>query len=230
MTRNNFVSHLRNQRIDAEVKIVTVSVADAMDIDRNRTIRVHASTGHNSIIDRSLFVSPDSNNSEAMDPDDDEEDKDPEEHKEKEEWVKEFRSRVQKVDEQSLDGASNSIFEEDEAHDGNFQKMGSTGKDSDLEKPFVLPEREIFRNKGEELDENSNNVKHLHIETAKHLNAKIREHSADANLVVINLPLSRSTLPTEFIDYTNALTDSLDRVIMIRGSGNERITEYDPNV
>jgi len=224
LTRNNLLAHLRNQRIEAEVKIVAVSIADAMDIDRNRTIRVTARTGPKSILDKNLFVSSRNLDISGLENEDD-----ATEAKEKEEWVKEFCSR----DPNFLVESRNYTPEDDnnlfgvDPDDIDLQLMGSTGKDSDLEKPFVLPKEQVFRN--DEAD-SSNQNKHLHLETAKHINQKMREYSGDANLVVCNLPLSRSTLPTEFIDYTNLLTDGLERVILIRGSGNEKITEYDPNV
>lgn len=60
--------------------------------------------------------------------------------------------------------------------------------------------------------------------TASYLNEKILEHSKDSSLVILNLPLSRNMPTLEFIRYTEKLTNGLDRVIMLRGHGVEKVS------
>ena len=54
----------------------------------------------------------------------------------------------------------------------------------------------------------------------------MRAMSDDARLVLVNLPLSRSMPPVDFVAYTEQLVEGLERVVMIRGSGHEVVTKY----
>ncbi|KAJ8605380.1 hypothetical protein CTAYLR_002390 [Chrysophaeum taylorii] len=58
------------------------------------------------------------------------------------------------------------------------------------------------------------------------LNGKMRRHSAQAALVVTNLPYMTHLPPTFFVDYVDALTNGLDSVVLVRGSGAELVTKY----
>ena len=62
--------------------------------------------------------------------------------------------------------------------------------------------------------------------TARNINARMRSISEGASLVLVNLPLSRSMVAAEFVQYTEVLVEGLDRVVMIRGSGREVVTKY----
>eukprot|EP00510_Aplanochytrium_minuta_P002942 CAMPEP_0184007866 /NCGR_PEP_ID=MMETSP0954-20121128/1610_1 /TAXON_ID=627963 /ORGANISM="Aplanochytrium sp, Strain PBS07" /LENGTH=1067 /DNA_ID=CAMNT_0026286821 /DNA_START=619 /DNA_END=3822 /DNA_ORIENTATION=+ len=64
------------------------------------------------------------------------------------------------------------------------------------------------------------------LETAIRINEKIKEASSNASLVVMNLPLSRKTPRDEFVAYTEALTEGLSRVIMVRGNGHENVENF----
>ena len=65
-------------------------------------------------------------------------------------------------------------------------------------------------------------------ETALAFNSLLRLHSSRANLVVTNLPLIRGGgwPPSDFFKYVDKLTDGLDNVLLVRGSGTEVITTY----
>ncbi len=70
------------------------------------------------------------------------------------------------------------------------------------------------------------NMKKMH--SAVRLNEIIRERSAEACLVIVNLPgppKHRAGL-TNFLDYLEVLTDGLERVLLARGTGREVITMY----
>ena len=60
------------------------------------------------------------------------------------------------------------------------------------------------------------------------LNEAIRSHSTDkARLVVTNLPLLRpDTRPMAFVNFVDTLTRDIDNVLLVRGAGNEVITQY----
>lgn len=70
------------------------------------------------------------------------------------------------------------------------------------------------------------NIKKMH--SAVRLNEIIRERSAEACLVIVNLPgppRDRTGL-TNYLDYLEVLTDGLERVLLARGTGREVITMY----
>lgn len=58
------------------------------------------------------------------------------------------------------------------------------------------------------------------------LNRKMRRYSADAALVVTNLPYMTHLPPTFFVDYVDVMTEGLESVVLIRGSGMEVVTKY----
>lgn len=68
------------------------------------------------------------------------------------------------------------------------------------------------------------------METAIRLNEIIVEQSSTAQLVIINMP----SYPTKkddqdelhYMDYLDVLTENLNRVLMVRGSGREYVTIY----
>lgn len=69
-------------------------------------------------------------------------------------------------------------------------------------------------------------VKKMH--TAVRLNQKLLEHSGQSQLVVLNLPRPpKSQIGLHnYVEYMDALTDKLERVLLVRGSGKEVITIY----
>jgi potassium/chloride transporter 4/5/6 len=72
------------------------------------------------------------------------------------------------------------------------------------------------------------NVRRMH--TAVRLNEVMVEKSHSAKLVVLNLPgLPKQTgTDTEhhYMEFIEALTEGLDRVLLVRGAGREVITIY----
>ncbi|XP_074646904.1 solute carrier family 12 member 4-like isoform X2 [Tubulanus polymorphus] len=75
-----------------------------------------------------------------------------------------------------------------------------------------------------ELDQR--NVKRMH--TAVRLNKVITEKSQDAQLVIMNLPGAPKDKSGDenYMSFLEALTDGLDKVVMIRGGGREVVTIY----
>lgn len=66
---------------------------------------------------------------------------------------------------------------------------------------------------------------HTRQETAALLNKIIKKNSADANLVVTNLPFIPDEVNSyEYFEFTNRIVDDIDNVMLVRGSGAEVIT------
>ncbi|XP_043483393.1 solute carrier family 12 member 7 isoform X3 [Leptopilina heterotoma] len=72
------------------------------------------------------------------------------------------------------------------------------------------------------------NVKRMH--TAVKLNEVIAKRSSDAQLVILNLPGPPKDTKLEreynYMEFLEVLTENLERVLMVRGSGREVITIY----
>lgn len=66
--------------------------------------------------------------------------------------------------------------------------------------------------------------------SAVRLNQQIRERSHEAQLVLINLPSppskQSSLAAISYMEYIDALTEGLDRLLLMRGSGREVITIF----
>ena len=66
--------------------------------------------------------------------------------------------------------------------------------------------------------------------SAVRLNREIVERSRDAKLVLINLPSppsKQSSLAAySYMEYVDVLTEGLDRLLLMRGSGREVITIF----
>ena len=58
------------------------------------------------------------------------------------------------------------------------------------------------------------------------LNSKMRRHSARSALIVTNLPYMTHLPPAFFVDYVDSLTANLGAVMLVRGSGQEVVTQY----
>lgn len=70
------------------------------------------------------------------------------------------------------------------------------------------------------------NVRRMH--TAVRLNEVIIEKSHEAQLVILNLPAPPKSQAGElnYMEFLEVLTEGIDRVLMVRGSGHEVITIY----
>ncbi|GBG33039.1 Solute carrier family 12 member 2 [Hondaea fermentalgiana] len=108
---------------------------------------------------------------------------------------------------------------------GRSEAGAPRGPMSNLEDPFRPELYPSYQRREIILASKSADLQRLakRLRTATYLNEKIREHSSSADLVVLNLPLSRNTPTQEFIKYTEALTQGLPRVIMLRGHGSEHV-------
>ena len=61
---------------------------------------------------------------------------------------------------------------------------------------------------------------------AVRLNEMILKHSRDAHLVVTNLPRAKGVVASDFMEYVNVITEGLDYVLLLRGSGSEVVTTF----
>uniref|UniRef100_A0A0N4Z7Y3 Solute carrier family 12 member 6 n=1 Tax=Parastrongyloides trichosuri TaxID=131310 RepID=A0A0N4Z7Y3_PARTI len=69
------------------------------------------------------------------------------------------------------------------------------------------------------------NVRKMH--NALNLNQFMKARSSDAKLIIVNLPgLPETGLDTFYMEFIEALTEGLDRVLLVRGTGTEVITIY----
>ncbi|KAK3605706.1 hypothetical protein CHS0354_013502 [Potamilus streckersoni] len=77
-----------------------------------------------------------------------------------------------------------------------------------------------------ELKPDKKNVRRMH--TAVRLNEVIIQKSHEAQLVILNLPAPPKTEAGElnYMEFLEVLTEGLERVLMVRGSGTEVITIY----
>ena len=68
----------------------------------------------------------------------------------------------------------------------------------------------------------------LRMHTALRLNQAIRDKSRDAQLVVVNFPAPPANLSAEenYMEYLDALSEGINRCLLVRGSGREVITIY----
>ena len=58
------------------------------------------------------------------------------------------------------------------------------------------------------------------------LNKQIVEKSSDAHMVVTNLPIMPTSMPTDFMSFVDTITNGLSSCLLIRGSGDEVVTKY----
>ncbi|CAL1529351.1 unnamed protein product [Lymnaea stagnalis] len=89
---------------------------------------------------------------------------------------------------------------------------------------FTPQDAKSLVNKNKKPDKN--NVRRMH--TAVRLNEHIVEKSHNAQLVILNLPAPpKSDAGAEnYMEFLEVLTEGLERVLMVRGSGREVITIY----
>lgn len=69
-------------------------------------------------------------------------------------------------------------------------------------------------------------VRRMH--SAARLNELLRTYSSNADLVIVNMPTASRTAGSEYnyMDYIEALTEGLPRVLLVRGTGREVITAF----
>ena len=104
----------------------------------------------------------------------------------------------------------------------------SQGFDSVAENYAVAPHSS---NNDDDDDDDTNSNKSMRTQNALALNQAIRSRSREGTrLVVTNLPLLKpiTTCSSEegFIDYVEAMCRGIDNVLLVRGAGNEVITQY----
>ena len=92
---------------------------------------------------------------------------------------------------------------------------------------LTLPEKVLnsFDDAGR-VEDDDTTLFHELLGFAEALNGRMREHSSSASLIVTNLPYMTHVPPQFFVDYVDTMTDGLDSVMLIRGSGMEVVTKY----
>ncbi|BFZ13287.1 hypothetical protein BsWGS_16326 [Bradybaena similaris] len=67
-----------------------------------------------------------------------------------------------------------------------------------------------------------------HMNTAVRLNVQMKERSSDACLVIVNLPCvpESSRGRANYMSFLEVLTEGLNRLLLVRGTGREVITVY----
>lgn len=103
---------------------------------------------------------------------------------------------------------------------GSGEERGRTAGDAAA--AAVAAEVSADSPKGGEGGAGGNAAERLQI--AAKINAIIRSRSRDASLVVTHLPLGRDIEGHKVVEHVEALTEGLDRALLIRGCGKEVVT------
>ncbi|EZA57194.1 Solute carrier family 12 member [Ooceraea biroi] len=110
--------------------------------------------------------------------------------------------------------AENKENAEKEAKENNSPENRSQSQSPEVKKPPITPDE--------------GDVKRMH--TSLKLNEVIRKMSSEAQLVILNLPGpprdTRMERESSYMEFLEVLTEGLERVLMVRGSGREVITIY----
>lgn len=167
---------------------------------------------------------------------------------------KKENQKNQPENEQTLaqSGADQKILEKSEIDQRKFEKprsderkLGKSGNEQKklendekkLEKSEPKNAKSIFEKesknqmsklstKGDYFDLDKSKIRKMN--TAVKLNRAIKEKSKLSRLVVLNLPCPPSSKDglINYMDYLEAMTEGLERVLMVRGSGKEVVTIY----
>lgn len=101
---------------------------------------------------------------------------------------------------------------------------------SDEPTPIMSPKMGGEKSKGNsaELISKASQKNLKHMQTAVRLNTMIKDRSSQANLVIINLPNVPYTTKGQanYMSFMEELTNDLERVMLVRGTGREVITVY----
>jgi len=236
-------THLSELRITAQISIIHVGASHARDVDQNRTVRIPASPQvessssikvkrQNSILGPDMFKPL----VDGIDDDDDganitdlevgspgRPSKDLVAHlasstgEETKKWIKKKYEKTKLTSMFDICEKTNPAPASDPA--------ATTAIEENMEDAYA-PENAAShqeRARALRLKKRDHVRRKKRLVTAAYLNEKIREHSQEAALVVLNLPLSRGTPTEEFVLYTEQLTSGLQRVIMLRGHGTENV-------
>jgi len=207
-------NHLNELRINATVEIVPIGTSNVRDIDQNRTVVQRSNSGVKSV--KSLFELDGEASADDASLFLDLEGGSIPEHLLKgmgDDTTKYVQTRYNR-EHQPL----GSLFETNEEEEEAIC-VADSRVTSNMEDEIATQGKD---NLLEQLSRDKSRLK-KRLLTAKHLNTCILKRSATADMVVLNLPLSRTIPDQEFVSYTEILTDTLTRVIMLRGSGNENI-------
>jgi len=125
------------------------------------------------------------------------------------------------------------VFDAVANDNGDNNDDASQGFDSVTENYAVLVAPHISNDDDDDDDDDddTNSNRSMRMQNALALNQAIRSRSRDGTrLVVTNLPLLKpmATCSSEegFIDYVEAMCRGIDNVLLVRGAGNEVITQY----
>ncbi|XP_031349660.1 solute carrier family 12 member 4 isoform X3 [Photinus pyralis] len=150
------------------------------------------------------------------------------------------RTTKVRFQEPSADGETNNMieskFESEPSNELNLPDGNEYDHLDDKEKEDVSEKETVYDTKEQAATETSNksvtpdeaNIRRMH--TAVKLNEVIVNRSHDAQLVIINLPGPPKDTKLEresnYMEFLEVLTEGLERVLMVRGGGQEVITIY----
>ncbi|CAL1680197.1 unnamed protein product [Lasius platythorax] len=110
--------------------------------------------------------------------------------------------------------AENKENSEKEEKECNAQENSQNSQSPEVKKPTITPDE--------------GDVRRMH--TSLKLNEVIRKMSSEAQLVILNLPGpprdTKMERESNYMEFLEVLTEGLERVLMVRGSGREVITIY----
>ena len=254
-TERRLKSFVESLRIEAEIHVIPVNVSDVRDIDENRTVVIKngfkTPSGHASVLNAEIFAPPTETEQNQEGHHNStrklfkkmssfvRERKDSDAEKPEVESIEELRRRLapaaRALEQQGVTSSTrewfdnfasrrslSSVFELSEYPSPIQETDESGGEQKDGQCRDESPKaREQKRTMSEEMAKLESRLL-----TAGRLNELFCSHSSEAELVVLNLPLSRKTPTEEFIKYTETLTSKLPKVIMIRGNGNEHVHSF----
>ncbi|CAO4373486.1 unnamed protein product [Caenorhabditis nigoni] len=131
-------------------------------------------------------------------------------------------------EQRNLEAVTEEQEQEEQKSEKSLEKLEHKGvrfSDDEDGKEVKVGNGTLERDREERQRKRRYNVHKMH--TAVKLNEMMRQKSSDAQLVFINLPgPPDADSDSYYMDFIDALTEGLDRVLLVRGTGAEVVTIY----